>query len=220
VLDAAAYPILASMPTRPEYLIPVLFSESGLRPDVQNSLGYAGLNQISPSYLASWGIDPADYLTWPASRQLQLVVKPYLQNVIDRYGPLNSGTRTYQANFLPATLATARSLSSVLATRGSDVYDANSGFDTAGKGTITVQDLANFVAKAAAAPAVKNAIAKTYAVSGGSPRDPVYGTDFMKWTPAKVIVAAAAAGVIAWGYHEGLLQQAWQRWRMTARRWV
>jgi hypothetical protein len=187
------------MPVRPEYLLSVLYSESGLRPDVQNQAGYPyyGIGQDSADILASHGIDPTDYLTWPASRQLETVVKPYMQGIVDRYGPLNSGTRCYQANFLPATLDTATSLNSVIATQGSDVYAANAGFDTTHQGVITVQDLADFVAKAASTQAVQDAIAKTYAISGGSPRDPVYGTDFGRFgvlqTTALIVAIVSAS---------------------------
>jgi hypothetical protein len=194
MLDEASYAVLASMPVRPEYLLPVLQSESGLNPAVQNQAGYPyyGIGQDSADILASHGIDPTDYLTWPASKQLETVVKPYMQGIIDRYGPLNSGARCYQANFLPATLATATSLDSVIATQGSDVYAANAGFDTAHAGVITVQDLADFVAKAASTQAVQDAIAKTYAISGGSPNDPVYGTDFGKLSTFSTVALVAA----------------------------
>ena len=124
-----------------------------------------------------------------------------------RYGPIGSGTRAYQANFLPATLATARSLSSVLATQGDAVYAANSGLDRNHSGAITVGDLAAVVAAMATKPAVQAAIAQTYALRPGeSPKDPVYGDDFYwqanPWAMAGLILAGGvvAAALIREGY--------------------
>ena len=113
------------------------------------------------------------------------------------YGPIRSGTRAYQANFLPATLKTARSLSSVLAVRGSAVYTSNPGFDYQHKGTITVGDLAHAISVSSAAAYTRQVIAQAYAAapSGVGPeQDPVYGDDFSRYTPLdKILIAAAIA---------------------------
>ena len=218
MLDAASYPalwaIFAKTGIRPEWLLPVLQSESGLNPGAPNSAGYPyyGINQISGSYLQKRGISPADYLTWPASQQLLQVVLPYMASQVAAFGPLRSGTRVYQSNFLPASLKTATELSSVLATRPaggcpagitSNVYCANAVFDWQKKGTITVGDLAHFVSKSV--PAVKGAIAQAYAVAPagvGGVTDPVYGTDLSSSSPVwqKALIAAASltvAGAVA-----------------------
>lgn len=177
---------------RPEWIVPVLFSESGLNPAIQNLQGYPyyGINQVSGSYLQARGIDPTSYLGWSASQQLQTIVTPYMMSQISAFGALQSGTKVYQANFLPATLATATSLDSVLAVapsggcgsgRTSNIYCANPGLDYTKKGTITVSDLAHFVAKEAAIPYVQNVIASAYAAAPdgvGPETDPVYGNDF------------------------------------------
>ena len=166
---------------RPEYLLPVLYYESGFNPSVPNQAGYPyyGLNQIAGSWLAARGIDVNDYLTWSASRQLSEVVTPYMLDQIAYGGSLNSGARTYQAEFLPATLRTAKTLSSVLTRAGESAYNANAGFDWDHKGYITVADMAHAVSLMAAKPAVQQAIAQTYALRPGeTSRDPVLGTDF------------------------------------------
>jgi hypothetical protein len=190
-LDPASYPELwainAQTGVRPEWLLPVLQAESGLRPDIPNQAGepFYGLNQISKGFLDNIGVTPADYLAWPASRQLSTVVKPYIQNQINHYGPLRSGTRLYQANFLPATLLTARHLTDVVTEAPSPYYTHNAGLDPKGKGNITLQDLANFISRAASTQAVKDAIAQAYNIDAGiglnphgAETDPVYGEDF------------------------------------------
>jgi hypothetical protein len=162
---------------RPEYLIPCLFSESGINPAAQNSIGCQGINQLCPF---AWPI-PAGYTSWTASQQLLGPVTAMFAQIIAKYGPLNSGTRTYLANFLPAYLSTAKSLTSVLAVKGSAVYNANAGFDYQHTGQITVGDLAYFIGKAAANPTVKALIAAVYAMAPpgvGPEQDPVYGTDY------------------------------------------
>jgi hypothetical protein len=182
---------------RPEYLWPVLWTESAFNPAAVNSIGCRGINQACPFSIPT----PPDYTSWAASQQLRVVVAPMYLAIVAQYGPLRSGTRAYQANFLPATLATAKTLDSVLARRGGAVYAANAGFDWERKGTITVGDLAHFVAKAADTGPVKDAIAQTYALRPGeSPHDPVYGEDFPQAAPSSssgARVAVVALAVVA-----------------------
>ncbi len=211
-------PFYAQTGIRPEWIVPVLAAESGLNPGVPNQAGYPyyGLNQVSGSYLQARGIDPSDYLTWPASRQLVQVVTPFMASQIAAVGVRpQSGARVYQLNFLPATLPTAPSLTSVLARRppggcpsgrSSSFYCANAGFDTARKGYIDVQDLADSVARQAAKPYVQSVIASAYAVAPagvGSETDPVYGDDFApaaiaggsSWGPALALAASALVAI-------------------------
>lgn len=199
-LDPASYPLLWALSDatglRPEYVIPVLFSESGLNPAARNSLNYSGLNQISASYLSSRGISVDDYVTWPASAQIQKVVIPFMTGLVRALGPIKSGARLYQANFLPASVKTARALSSVLASSPSAVYNANAGLDSDRSGSITVQDMANAVARAAKASLVVASINAAYALRPNeNPRDPVYGEDFgMSALATGALVTAIVAG--------------------------
>lgn len=203
---------------RPEYLLPVFFSESGFDPSIVNSIGCVGIAQVCPF---AWPL-PAGFEQYSASQQLAAVVVPMTLANAKKFGGLNSGTRAYQANFLPGTLPIARSLSSVLAVKGSPkdvcpgcglsqaaVYAANPGLDYGRTGAIRVSDLAHFIGKAVSHPAVQSAIAATYALRPGqSPRDPVYGTDFSWWSRISsgerwlvggtVAAGLAAAGVVAW----------------------
>jgi hypothetical protein len=185
----AMWSLYAKTGIRPEYVLPVLYSESGFSTTITNGINCIGINQACPNAMPI----PAGYASWTASEQMNGLVTPMYQNIVSSFGPINSGTRAYQANFLPATLATATSLSSVLAVKGSvtfvphsqltqaAVYSANSGLDYQHTGEIRVSDLAHFIARAVNTSAVQNAISQTYSVvpTGVGPmQDPVYGTDF------------------------------------------
>ena len=169
---------------RPEYVLPVLAYESSFDPAADNGAGYYGINQESGDQLAALGIDPQAYKTWSASAQIRAVVLPRYKYLVSRYGPIQSGARAYQANYLPATLATARSLNSVLASRASDPhgwYRDNPSLDINQDGVITVGDLASLVSREAGDPFVRDAIDRAYALRPGeTPRDPAYGTDFRR----------------------------------------
>lgn len=211
---------------RPEYVIPSLSEESGLNPSLPNSQGYPyyGLNQVSGNFLAAHGVDPQDYLTWPASKQLSQIVKPYILSQVASYGPIRSATRMEQANFLPATLETATGLDSIVSRKGDPYYGPNATLDTNHSGAITVQDLANVMAKQAAKSSVQNAIQKTYSLRPNeTPRDPVYGDDFggnliaemgvlgTLFSPAGLLVALGISLVAL--YSEGYLDRPLDRVR-------
>jgi hypothetical protein len=211
-LDTAALQALWALSDaggpRVEYSLPVLYAESSFDSTVINSIGCVGLNQACSGFLNSLGVDAATYASWPASEQIRRGFAPYMLG----YSPLKSGVRVYQANYLPATLKTATALSDVITASPSPYYNDNKGFDTAGKGYITLQDLADSVARAAAHPAVQNAIAAAYALRPGeSPSDPVYGTDFLHPVTKGVLIALGIIGVsgaIAYTIHAGYLDKA------------
>jgi hypothetical protein len=205
---------------RPEYLLPPLYFESAGFQSIQNLAGapYYGVNQASTTLLAQYGLTPAQYLAMPISEQITRVVTPQFAAIESRFGPLRSGTRVYQANFLPATLPIVTSLSGVLAHEGNanewgagNVYGSNSGLDTAHKGTITLQDLANAVYKAASTTAVQSAIAQTYALRPDEiERDPVYGTDFPFFTPARIALVGVTSALL-WTWYTGDLARFWKK---------
>jgi hypothetical protein len=126
--------------------------------------------------------------------------------LINKFGPLNSGTLTYVANFLPADVPSARgNLDFVLARQGGAVYSANSGLDVGGKGFINVADMAHFVARAANSSFVQSLIQQAYAMRGTSPPDPVFGTDFgappspQPTPPSSNLAVALAGGAVILG---------------------
>ena len=202
-LDAGAYAALGRLydasKVRPEFVIPVLASESGLDPSRANAGGYPyyGINQASGTYLEARGIDPQDYLSWPASQQIDQVVTPMMRANVGYLGRApRSATLTYQLNFLPGSVKTAKALCSVIAWRGTAVYNANPGLDWLRLGAIRVDDLAHFMARALAGAGVKAAIKATYAARpdlGRPSLSPVYGTDFVD--PLWWLGAMAAAGL-------------------------
>jgi len=189
---------------RPEYVLPVLYSESGFSTSITNSIGCIGLNQVCPF---AWTV-PADYASYSASQQLSTVIAPMYKSNIAKSGPILSGTRAYQSNFLPATIdgtggwTAAHALGDIVVSKNGPTnknaadYDSNVGLDSARKGYITVADLAHFISKAASSAAVKSAIAQTYALRPGeTPQDPVYGTDF----PSTSVTAPIASVGISFG---------------------
>jgi len=188
---------------RPEWVLPVLYSESSFNPAVVNSIGCTGVNQLCQNI-------PSGYASWTASQQIAGSVSPMMQSIEKQYGPLRSGARVYQANFLPGTLPYAKALSSVIAVRGSSavirggggltnaaVYSANPGLDVNGDGQITLQDLATQVQRMASRSAVQQAIAQTYALRPGeSSTNPAYGTDFPIGAGLSVGVAFAIGSTV------------------------
>jgi hypothetical protein len=192
---------------RPEYVLPVLYAESGFDPSTPNRQGapYYGINQASVDLISQHaGVTPGVYLTWPASKQIATVVRGYMLALVAAHGPLRSATRVEQANYLPATLEKARGLSSVVVLFGDPYY--NAGLDVGGKGYVTVQDLAHFVGPHGTAKSkeawhanVEGAIARTYAERPSeTPREPVYGEDFGRGAGPVVLGLGAALLAYAW----------------------
>lgn len=183
---------------RPEWVVPMLYLESGFDPALPNRAGSQnyGIAQDFGPYLARHGIDPADYLKMSAAEQLRAIVVPRLTELSKRWGPLRSATRVYQANYMPATLKTAPGLASVVAWRGSPEYNANKILDVTRDGAITVSDLAWWMRREAAEPEAKAAILRAYELrSNESPSNVVYGRDFA--SPLTVGLAFAAVATAA-----------------------
>ncbi len=212
MLDATAYQALWGIydatGIRPEWLVPVLYHESGLNPAATNG-AYHGIGQNSPADIQRYsGVDPATYLTWSAGAQLNTAVRGYFQAIVAAYGSLRSGVRIYQAEFLPATLPTARNLSDVIASTSNDPYGfyaSNQSLDPNHDGIITLQDLADVVSHDAKAPQVQAALAATYAIRPDETQtDPALGDDFgsykLSYNWRSVAIAAAilaGSGLVA-----------------------
>jgi hypothetical protein len=179
---------------RPEYMAPVLWTESGFDPTRPNAAGapYYGIAQSSLATITALGYTPATWLQASQADQIRLALLPYFAAEVKRFGPIRSATRAYQANFLPATLATVRGLGQIV-TPGGLFYTSNaSALDPLHHGAITLSDLALVMAKAVEAPAVQQAIARAYVLRPNeTPRDPVYGQDF-----ANPLLTAFLGGVL------------------------
>jgi hypothetical protein len=156
VLDAYFWPALWGLAidanTRPEVLLTVWFAESALDPSAQNSLGCIGLNQTCPASVGGPGFPstPEAYRSASASEQVAWIAPQVLAQARLNGGGFRSAARYYQANFLPATLATAKRPTDVIAARGGPyaaAYEANRGLDFSGDGAITLADLGDYLAR-------------------------------------------------------------------------
>lgn len=199
---AALWGLYDASGIRPEWILPTLHIESGFDPSLPNQAGspYYGIAQNGERDIAAAGASsPAEYMTWSQEEQLTRVVTPYFARLVKLEGPLRSGTRVYQGNYLPGSLRTARALFQVIAWKGSPAYDANEVLDASRDGAITVSDIAQVVAQHAAAPEVQTAMTLAYAVRPTErPRrsNPVYGQDFtdpLWWLLAPATSAAYAS---------------------------
>jgi hypothetical protein len=174
-LDTAFWPALwalaTTVGTRPETLLAVWFAESGLEPKAQNPQGCIGLNQTCPSELGGPGFpngDAAAYAASPASAQLAWIAPQVVSAQHLNGGPFRSAARYYQANFLPATLLTAKGPRDVIAGRNGPYapqYGANTGLDVTADGFITLDDLGRYLQRriALGGGALEGAIAQAYA---------------------------------------------------------
>jgi hypothetical protein len=190
---------------RPEYVLPVLYAESGFDPSTPNLAGapYYGINQASASLIASYaGTDPQTYMMWSASQQIATVVSGMLRSIVSSYGPLRSGVRVDQANIAPSTLPSARALGDAIYRFPDAGYTGNKLLDVENKGAITLSDLARFITPKTAAgrDALAAAIARTYEERPAErPRDPTFGEDFRGGGGAAFAVGAAGAFLLyAW----------------------
>lgn len=136
----------------PEWVAGVMYSESGMRPNKKNGLGYQGLIQFGRDvlkemfHLTDAQVDNFAKLT--VSQQL-----PYVEKYFNYWKPESgypSRMVLYQATFVPGTIKTKGTQNSTvlarkpnvpcpLASRG-DIFCANAALSTDGK-VITVGDL-------------------------------------------------------------------------------
>lgn len=158
--------------TRPEYLLAVWNSESGLNPKAVNPKGgAAGLNQSMPDTLKSYGMSEADvaaYPTWSAERQLPWIEKQLA--VVTKYAGhgMADAMEYYAANFWMPALKRWAGASTEIVRKGDHTkygkvtpdmaYKANQGFDAEGKGYITAADLQRYIDKSAGNPVYKDAL--------------------------------------------------------------
>jgi hypothetical protein len=153
-IDARFWPALWGLAidadTRPEILLTVWFAESGLDPSAENSVGCIGLNQTCPASMGGPGFPstPQAYKAAQASEQVAWIAPQVLAQARLNGGGFRSAARYYQANFLPATLITAKRPADVIAARTGPyaaAYEANKGLDVSGDGTITLVDLGDYL---------------------------------------------------------------------------
>jgi len=197
-LSDDALPVLWSLydasGIRPEWVLPMLHLESSFDPSAVNAKsGALGVAQDLPVYLTRNGVDVAAFRTMTAGEQIQASLAPRLTNLAKHYGGVQSATRVYQANYLPATLPTARALFSPLAWKPQGAYVDNALLDPQKKGVILVCDLAHAMAVQAASSEVADALKRAYALRPTlSSQNVVYGADFVDplWSAGALLFGA------------------------------
>ena len=127
----------------PMWLVSVFDLESGLQPNIKNSIGAVGLNQLMPATADTLGIDINAFQNGGADYQIGQMKLYYKQAAgrIKRPGDL------YMFNFLPAAIIENVDFDEVLGEKGStdkiwglskgSIYSNNSGLDFYKNGTIT-----------------------------------------------------------------------------------
>lgn len=207
-LDDAFWPALwdaaLASGTRPEVLLTVWYAESSLESTAENSIGCIGLNQSCPAPNGPGfpSGDAAAYKASPASAQVAWIKPQLLGQVHLNGGPFRSAARYRQANWMPATLATAKQPGSVIAGATGPyawAYEANRGLDVRGDGAITLDDLglglAQLIARSGAP--LEQAIATAYAHRpDGAPWN---GPDLVLYEPGGGGRKALALGILALG---------------------
>jgi hypothetical protein len=187
--DLVAYAKGIGVPA--EWFLRIFYLESGLDPSSDNG-SFVGLNQMSKGYLTNRRIDPSDYKTWPASKQLTDVVGPWYESTIDQYlgkVPRSVGV-LYALNLAPGIVKEKGDNASVALYSAPDSrYYANKGLDLNGNGSITIGDLDAFLAKKALEAPYQSA-RKTLATYDGSTSKPM-----SKWLWAPI--AAITIGMFA-----------------------
>jgi len=167
---------------RPEWQLPVISLETAktFDPAIENPGGCVGLNQFCPSAYSNYvSVPTSEYRTWPASRQLSGPILNYWEDAVRAYGPIQSAAKLMVSQLGHAFLPQAQTLDSVILASPNNEYASNVNLDPARKGYVTVRDLANALAHHARTPAVRDAIARAYAMRPGErPYDPAYGLDF------------------------------------------
>lgn len=133
----------------------VLYTESGMRADIQNALGHSfyGLNQLWSKHFPSLGFlgTPEEYMALKPEEQLT-----YVERYFQPYkGSLGSLAAVYVRNFLPADIRFASDPDFVLVAkdgRRGKFYYPNRGFDLNRDGRIEVRELEAFVRRNAVGP--------------------------------------------------------------------
>ena len=204
MLDGAFFPLMwtvVAIPagTRPEIFLAAWLYESDLEPSARNAIGCVGLNQTCPKPGGPGfpNDDAEGFRAMPASYQLSWIAPQVLSAIALNGGPFRSAARYYQANFLPATLATAKAPGDVIAGRGgpyAQAYAANAQLDVNGDGAITLDDLAHALEAKILASGTKlsDAIAQVYAAAPEGA--PWAAPDLVLFEPASSTGAIARGG--------------------------
>lgn len=129
------------------WLVSAFYQESGLRTNIQNSIGAVGLNQMLPSTLAGLGVTVDQYKNGTVAYQLSVIKRFFapIRGKIKRAGDL------YLYNFYPAAVLNNYPMDYPIGQDGNftkrygttldTIYDHNSGLDYNHDKTITRGDV-------------------------------------------------------------------------------
>lgn len=130
-----------------EWFAAVQYRESDMNPAAKNALGFRGLIQFSVQNLKDYGLSDAQidkFTTWTPAKQMKYVDRFYRS-----WRPATgweSRAQIYQATYMPGTIKWKGSApTTILAKKGSQEYDLNTGLDVGHKGYITVGDLESVI---------------------------------------------------------------------------
>lgn len=206
MLDAggldALWRIADELAIAPQSSLPVLWIESGLQTTSHRSgADFYGLNQISGRWLRAAGVDPADYLQWPAAEQLRRTVLPYWRWA-GTYGAISDAATLMWAQLAPASLARATNDGAVVFAAPSQEYEANKWLDVAGDGAISLGDLRIVTTHALHTSQVQSQLAAAAARRRAAPA-PVASRSSAG--PSIVVGVALGLAAAAYAMHEGAL---------------
>ena len=146
----------------PDWLATVISFESKFAPDARNSYSKAtGLIQFMPSTAKSLGTTIDDLKVMSDVNQLDYVYR-YFKDIVGR--PMRNLDDVYLAVFMPSQMG--KSSSSVVAERGSKVYEQNP-FDRDNKGYFTVGDITSTIHAVYNAGATRGRIPVGVAIAAG-----------------------------------------------------
>jgi hypothetical protein len=155
-LDQAFYPALRQLAhdvgVPPSWFLLIFYLESTLNPASHTpNTRYYGLNQMDRDELARRNVVPEEYLTWPASVQMNGVITPWYVSTVRSYGrgkvPASPGV-LYAYNLAPGNVYTrGQTEDTVLYAKAgptafeTSAYNQNAGLDVDHSNTITIRDL-------------------------------------------------------------------------------
>lgn len=172
---------------KPEDILNVMASESGISPTAHNANGNAsGLVQFMPQTLKSLGYSGTheDFRKLSAEQQLDYVEKLIKSMTKINGAPFTSATQYYIGNFVPAALKipgvknkdpntiivsknpTVAHIPGVSIDREKIFYNANVGLDYDKDGDITYKDISSVLGGAAKKSSFQNAVADLHTYTG------------------------------------------------------
>lgn len=129
----------------------VEFWESGFDPQEVNSLGYSGINQMSPANLKTYGLTPQQWVSMSIAQQ-QAVAFQFWDSMAEDFAgghfPVD-GANLFALNVLPGRYLQVGALTNrdaALSTKGDPWYAKNQNLDPRGTGSITVNTIADRLA--------------------------------------------------------------------------